>query len=189
MEDREHFLTNSKRAIQNQIMDFILIVTQNYFNIPENFCTKKTRKAEVVFARQVSAYLIRKYTQITLKEIGTVFNQDHSSILHGIRKVQDLMDVDKYIRKQVNDIDKIVQFKSQAFVEEMNIEKDYYYIDLSNFTSLKLIGEKAILLTGFSDEEKAEFLIMVNAIIAEREHKNTGMYIFEKKDKNGEQEK
>lgn len=52
----------------------------------------KTRKREPVAARQMAQYLIRKtYPSIALTTIGEFFNRDHSTVLHSIDVVEDMI--------------------------------------------------------------------------------------------------
>lgn len=47
------------------------------------------RKAELVRARMYIWLLMRQYTLITQPELGRRFNRDHTTILHGVRIIQD----------------------------------------------------------------------------------------------------
>ena len=47
--------------------------------------------------------------------------------------------------------------------------------------------EKGIILTGFSEEEISNFAETINEVIEIRKHENTGMYILEKRETNGEE--
>jgi hypothetical protein len=188
MKQREEIITNSKQVVETQIMEFILDIVQSYFNVGEDYYRRRTRKYDIVLPRQIAMYLIRKHTSLSLSDIGVKFgNKDHATVLHGVRKVKGYMDVDRDIKNKVNDIDKIVKFKNKAVAENINLNKDYYYIDLSNFVSMKMLGDKSIILSGFSDDEVSDFAQSMKAVIELKEHENTGMYILEKRDLNGEE--
>jgi len=47
--------------------------------------TKKTRKREYVVARRCFCYIANQYTKYSLATIGSVFNQDHATVLHAIK--------------------------------------------------------------------------------------------------------
>lgn len=188
MKKREEITTNSKQVVETQIMEFILDIVQSYFNVGEDYYRSSNRKYDIVLPRQIAMYLIRKHTSLTLSDIGVKFgNKDHATVLHGVRKVKGYMDVDKELKNQVADIEKIVKFKNKAVTENMNLNKDYYYIDLNNFISMKVLGDKSIILTGFTDDEVSDFSQTIKALIETKQHDNTGMYIFEKREENGEE--
>ena len=39
-------------------------------------------------ARQVAMYLIRTMTNLSLPEIGREFDRDHTTVMHGLKKVE-----------------------------------------------------------------------------------------------------
>jgi chromosomal replication initiator protein len=50
---------------------------------------KKTRKAEIVEARQVAMYLSKLLTQNSVKTIGLHFGgRDHSTVVHSYQQVE-----------------------------------------------------------------------------------------------------
>lgn len=42
------------------------------------------RSKELVFARNMCFFIFRRYFSMTLKEIGQVFERDHTTVIHGI---------------------------------------------------------------------------------------------------------
>ena len=46
---------------------------------------EKTRRRYLVYTRAVYFKLCRKYTPLTLSEIGKTVGKDHATVLHGIR--------------------------------------------------------------------------------------------------------
>jgi chromosomal replication initiator protein len=67
------------KAIQNFI--------GSQFNINIEELISRTRKRSIAFPRQIAMYLTRKYTEISLADIGSLYNRDHSTVLHAIRVV------------------------------------------------------------------------------------------------------
>jgi len=58
---------------------------------------------EHVTARIIAIYLIRKNTRMNLKEIGRVFNRDHSTIIYNLRQYDALTQTkDKYFMDCLN---------------------------------------------------------------------------------------
>jgi chromosomal replication initiator protein len=63
-----------------------------HLNIPEDLIRAKTRKQEVVNARQIAMYLTKELTNSSLKTIGLHFGgRDHSTVIHAYQTVEDNM--------------------------------------------------------------------------------------------------
>lgn len=75
----------------------------------ENIMSDK-RDKNIKDARQISMYIIREITGISLDEIGKYFGgKTHSTVKHSIDKVRNMMDEDFQFRKTVEDIIKNVK--------------------------------------------------------------------------------
>jgi len=82
-----------KDMVKNTQAQISIDVIQNcvceYFNIETNKVREKTRKQEIVEARQVAMYLSKKYTKSSLKTIGLQFGgRDHSTVIHAITTIE-----------------------------------------------------------------------------------------------------
>lgn len=94
-------------------IDYIQKFVSEYFNVPTDLLKAKTRKREIVVARQVAMYLAKEYTNMSLKSIGFHFGgRDHSTVIHAITTVNDMMDTDKRFMASMDDIQK--KFKMKA---------------------------------------------------------------------------
>ena len=81
-----------------------------YFNIPEDLIRAKTRKQEIVNARQVAMYLAKDLTNSSLKTIGLHFGgRDHSTVIHAYQSVEDQMRIDSKYQAHVQQIRKRLQ--------------------------------------------------------------------------------
>jgi chromosomal replication initiator protein len=69
-----------------------------HYDIPEDLLRAKTRKQEIVLARQTAMYLAKQLTNASLKTIGLHFGgRDHSTVIHACQSVEDrLKDDAKY---------------------------------------------------------------------------------------------
>lgn len=65
----------------------------------------RSRKRDLVICRQSYYYFARKYTKKSLTQIGRVVNFDHATVISGIRHINDLLDTDKSIKRQIELID------------------------------------------------------------------------------------
>lgn len=86
----------------------IIISTVNDYFIENNLFKgpiNKSRRRDLVVFRQMIYYFARKHTTLSLKEIGkTTFNQDHATVIHGVRMINDLISVDKEYAKIVDEL-------------------------------------------------------------------------------------
>jgi chromosomal replication initiator protein len=70
-------------------------VVCEHLSIPEDLIRAKTRKQEVVNARQIAMYLAKELTNSSLKTIGLHFGgRDHSTVIHAYQTVEDGMSTD-----------------------------------------------------------------------------------------------
>jgi len=53
------------------------------------------RKAEIVRARHTVIYLLRDLLGLSLHNIGEIFEQDHTTILNAVRKIEGYIDVNE----------------------------------------------------------------------------------------------
>ena len=72
------------------------------FKVSMKDMQSRSRKKSLTFARQVAMYLSRKHTTESLADIGKIFNRDHSTVLHSIKKVTDLTRRDNSVEAQVD---------------------------------------------------------------------------------------
>jgi len=77
----------------------ILKIVSKFFEISEEKLTAKTRQRNISEARQAYFYLARKYTKLHLigiaEGMGGEWRPDHATVLHGCRKCDNLISVDK----------------------------------------------------------------------------------------------
>jgi chromosomal replication initiator protein len=81
-------------------------VVCEYFSLTVDAISTKSRKREVVQARQIAMYLSKQLTKSSLSSIGnTIGQRDHTTVLHACKIVNDLMDCDKNFRSSVREIE------------------------------------------------------------------------------------
>ncbi|OIP83379.1 MAG: chromosomal replication initiator protein DnaA [Porphyromonadaceae bacterium CG2_30_38_12] len=77
-----------------------------YFSLSVDAISTKSRKREVVQARQIAMYLSKQLTKNSLSSIGfSIGQRDHATVLHACKIVNDLMDIDKSFRNSVREIE------------------------------------------------------------------------------------
>jgi chromosomal replication initiator protein len=100
----DKLIKNTKREIS---IDYIQKVVCNYFNIPIDQIQSKTRKREIVQARQVAMFFSKSLTKASLATIGSqIGGKDHATVLHACKTVNNLIETDKRFRIQIDEIEK-----------------------------------------------------------------------------------
>ncbi len=74
------------------------------FGISVEELKSKNKQRRIADARQVSMYLIREMTDLSLPRIGEIFNRDHTTVLHGWRTISDNMANDVEMRSLLADM-------------------------------------------------------------------------------------
>ena len=81
-----------------------------YFGITRDVMLSKTRKREIVQARQIAMYLGRNLTKTSLAAIGAqIGGKDHATVLHACNTVNDLIETDRNFKQYVSDIEKLLK--------------------------------------------------------------------------------
>ncbi len=94
----------------------IINAVSGILNIHEdNLKILRNRTPEFVLARQMCWYLIKEYKiKMKLKDMAKDFGGfDHTTVLHGIRAVQDLIDTDENVRMQYRIIKKKIKLNTK----------------------------------------------------------------------------
>ena len=100
----DKFVKNTTREIS---FDFIQKVVSDYFNLPLDLLKSKTRKREVVQARQIAMFFAKSMTKSSLASIGLQCGgKDHATVLHACRTVNNLLETDKKFRVYIDEIEK-----------------------------------------------------------------------------------
>jgi chromosomal replication initiator protein len=90
-------------------IDKVQKVVCEYFNITRDDLLSKTRKRQIVQARQIAMYMSRNLINCSLSTIGAeIGGKDHATVLHACTTVNDLMATDKSFKQYVTDIEKIL---------------------------------------------------------------------------------
>ena len=102
-----------KRAIKDVIRvgtyiptpESIIRETARYYSLKEDDLRGQSRSKNTAMARQVSMYLMRSLTNLSLKDIGAEYeDRNHATVLSSIRKVEDLLKTDPNMAGTVRDI-------------------------------------------------------------------------------------
>jgi len=86
----EHVLQKVINMVKKPVtVGQIQTIVAEHFSISEDLLRAKTRKQEIVHARQVAMYLAKKHTDSSLKTIGLYFGgRDHSTVIHAVQAIE-----------------------------------------------------------------------------------------------------
>jgi len=100
----DKLVKNSKKEIS---VDYIQKIVCDYFEISPDQLHSKTRKREIVQARQIAMYFSKSLTKASLASIGSqIGGKDHATVLHACKTVNNLIDTDKRFKQTVDNIEK-----------------------------------------------------------------------------------
>lgn len=79
----------------------------------------KNRKREYVLARHLTMYFIKElHAEVSLKQLGEMFDRDHSTVIHGLTSISDQLATSGKFRKFVSSIEEDIKQKAAASVKE-----------------------------------------------------------------------
>ena len=85
-----------------------------HLSVEEDSLRGKTRKRDVVRARQIAMFFCKQLTGHSLKTIGLHFGgRDHSTVIHSNERVEEQMEVDPQFEKTVEDLRRKIDLRSR----------------------------------------------------------------------------
>ncbi len=83
----------------------IISETARFYSLREEDLRGQNRSKNTAMARQISMYLMRSLTNLSLKDIGTEYeDRNHATVLSSIRKVEELIKTDPNMVLTIRDI-------------------------------------------------------------------------------------
>lgn len=101
---------NVVRSIVGEVKTHITIdeiqrTVCDHLSVPPDLIRAKTRKQEIVTARQIAMYLSKELTNSSLKTIGLHFGgRDHSTVIHAYQTIEDTMREDPKTRTLIQQL-------------------------------------------------------------------------------------
>ncbi len=114
LELAKHVLKNIVQDIETEVgIDYIQKTVSEYYHLKTDQLKDKTRKKEIVIARQIAMYFSKEYTNHSLKSIGFHFGgRDHSTVIHAVQSVNDMIDTNTHFKDSVDDIKKKLKLRA-----------------------------------------------------------------------------
>ena len=114
-------ISSVKRAIKDVIRvgsyiptpEVIIEETARYYSLQPQDLKGQRRSKNTAMARQVSMYLMRNLTNLSLVDIGGQYEgRNHSTVLSSIRKIEDMIKTDPEVSATVRDISANINSRS-----------------------------------------------------------------------------
>ncbi len=114
LELAKQILKNIVHDIDSEVgIDYIQKTVSDFFSVEQDDLKAKTRKKEIVIARQVAMYFSKDYTNHSLKSIGYHFGgRDHSTVIHAVQSVNDMIDTNAKFRYSIEELKKKLKFRT-----------------------------------------------------------------------------
>ncbi|WP_430931433.1 chromosomal replication initiator protein DnaA [Saccharicrinis sp. 156] len=95
-----------KKTQKELSVDYIQQIVCDYFGLAVDSLQSKTRKREIVQARQVAMYFSKSLTNSSLSTIGSkIGKKDHATVLHACKTVNNLIETNKDFKNQMQEIE------------------------------------------------------------------------------------
>lgn len=107
-----------KRAVKMDdrplTIDDIVETVCRHYNVSTSQINSRSRRHELVVARQVSMYLAQKHTKMPAVRIGKLIGgRDHSTVIHSCKTIENLLQTDKSFCDELNSIENSFKLKKQ----------------------------------------------------------------------------
>lgn len=79
-----------RKRDQEKKLNHILLITCITQKVSIEAIKSKVRLRKVTDSRFIYYYISRKITRSNLEEIGSLVNRDHSTVIHGIKQVENI---------------------------------------------------------------------------------------------------
>ena len=103
---KELIIEKDKKVID---LDYIKEVVANFYSINVHDLYSKSRAQNIVFPRHIAMYISRMLTDFSLIKISESFNRDHSTLIHAIEKIENLIIEDETVKDEIDAIVEKIQ--------------------------------------------------------------------------------
>ena len=110
----ERVISKAVRIVEKELtVEDIIQNTCDYYHVKSENIYTKSRKRDIVLARQVAMYLTHKHLpNMSLVRIGQcIGSKDHSTVLHACRLIEDQMTVNKNLELAIEEIEEKIKTK------------------------------------------------------------------------------
>lgn len=121
-------LTALQITIRNNVISYISKV----YNLSEIQIMSSSRHNNIVEARQVAFYLLRKKEHLTYLSIADIFKKHHATILHGVNLIDDYIRIYSHLQNIISNYKPVVFAEFQI---NINLNNDLLAMQSQNSTT------------------------------------------------------
>lgn len=81
--------------------EYIVEYCSNFYNIDPTKLYSTSQKKDICNVRQIAFYLCKEILDLSYPRIGQVFNKDHTTVMHGIKKIEKSIESDASLKETV----------------------------------------------------------------------------------------
>ena len=105
------FIRNHIRAKANVTYESIIETISNFYKLNPKLLSTKSRKREVVYARQMMMYILRDQLCLSYSFIGKQFgDRDHTTVMHSCEKINNSLQNNIVVQRDYENILKVLNF-------------------------------------------------------------------------------
>ncbi len=100
------YITDGRKEIT---VEGIQEIVAEHYAMSIDKILSRSRTRDVVVARQLSMFLSKKMTNNSLKSIGKSFGKDHTTVIHAIKSIKNLLDTDNEFQSEIMALEKRIE--------------------------------------------------------------------------------
>ncbi|MDE8701630.1 chromosomal replication initiator protein DnaA [Adlercreutzia equolifaciens] len=103
---QNHF---SGGASRNLAVSDIQREVESFFKVSHNDLVGPKRARSIVYPRQIAIYLCRQLLDLPYQDIGLKFNRDHTTAMHSVSMVEEMMKKDRGVQEEIEALRKRIR--------------------------------------------------------------------------------
>ena len=167
-------------SLRNRKIDFIKEIVSAYYKQQITDYDRKSRNREVIKLKYTTIWLVLKNVKIPLTELGKLFNYDHATIIHANKQINNYLFFDTDLKKELSELTALIEHRLTVVEGKLNLNEDYHYFNLNDCLVAKHGLGKAIVFTGYTEEEVYRALNILGVSEKLIQFNNTNMYLIKR---------
>ncbi len=110
-EEKEDDGVGFEKSKRQATLQETLEAVSRYYSVSVQDMMGESRVREILLPRQITMHLAKKYINMSYENIGSAFgNRDHTTVMNAVKKIQQHMDADTQLLREVHAIEKELGF-------------------------------------------------------------------------------
>lgn len=105
IEEVKNLIKNNIRPRKNFSITEVVKIISKFYNVNEDSIYEKTRRKEIVKARQLVMYVLREFYSVSYPLIGQKLGgKDHTTVIHSCEKIKRILKTDASLNQELEQI-------------------------------------------------------------------------------------